>query len=579
MKTVFAKYRNLIPFVVITALFLGLWVYFFKGLIYDDAYIAFRFSNHWAAGQGLVWNTGENPVEGFSSFAWVLIGTFFQLLGILPHVIMPWVGVAAWFIAMAVLLPKMVDAVSANSADSAGSVQKVVKILIFFVLVANSAIGFQAFHGLETALFSLAILLVVYQAILSQTVRDYLKLAVFSLLLIMVRPDGAAIVVPVWVLAFLLSPGSRKNIFVGALVSAGLIGAYTAAKWAYFGYPVPNTFYIKEAADSLAGQNYVQDYLTLMAPLLVFLVYACGRLGLARALTDKTFVILIAPAVLFTIAYLGINPILGNVYRFLIPTLPLFVLAGLRAYSLAHRPNTCTWRKCRCVPLGENGAAEERPHKQPILPFATEAFLFFALALIAVNVLFNIKVYRQYAFLQNYFGAIDQTLVVRGLQLRTADTLSPAPLLATGDIGAIPYFSDLPTLDVIGLADETIAHGGLTHEYIQARKPDLLILQDLDVTKNSLILACGPQGYTNPLLNVDGKSMSLNMVFYSKVLDNPEAAHTGKGSTYQIVTTPGFTADYEFILFWNFGDNRYYVFVRRAYPQFDALVNILKAQP
>ncbi len=569
MKIIFARYRNLLPFILLTALFLGVWIYFFNGLIYDDAYIAFRFSSHWAAGQGPVWNIGENPVEGFSSFAWVLIGTVFQLLGILPHIIMPWVGVAAWFIAMAILLPKLVDAVSIRIADADTAAQKVVKLLVFLALVTNSALGFQAFHGLETALFSLAILLVVYQAIISQAVWDYVKLAVLSLLLIMVRPDGAAIVLPVWALALLLSPGSRKNVFVGGLVMVGLVSVYTAVKWVYFGYPFPNTFYIKEAADSLAGQNYVQDYLTLLAPLLVFLVYAAGRLGLARTLTDKTFMLLITPAVLFTAAYIGINPILGNVYRFLIPTLPLFVLAGLRAWSLAHRPN---------VPLGENRAAQEPLRKKLFLPYVTEIFLFFTLALIAVNVLFNIKVARQYDFLRNYFGAIDQTLVPHGLQLRAAEKLSPPPLLATGDIGAIPYFSNLPTLDIIGLADETIAHQGLTHAYIQARKPDLLILQDLDVTKNSLILACGPQGYTNPLLDVDGKSVSLNMVFYSKVLDNPEVAHTGKGSTYQIVTTPGFSADYAFILFWNFGDNRYYVFVRRAYPQFDALVNILKVE-
>lgn len=554
MKPILKKYNSLIPFIIITALFLVLWIYFFNGMLYDDAYIAFRFSSNWASGYGPVWNLGENPVEGFSSFAWVLLGAFFQLLGILPHVIMPWVGVISWALMLAVLLPKMMDAINPDGAGWSGPL----KLLTFVGLAANSAIGFQAFHGLETALFSLAILWFVHQALISQTTQDYVKLAALSLLLISVRPDGAAVVVPVWGIAFLLSPGSRKAVVIGGLVSVGLIGAYSVAKWLYFGYPVPNTFYIKEAADTLAGQNYVVDYFTLLSPMLIFLLYACGRLGLVRALTDKLFLLLIVPAALVCVAYLGINPILGNVYRFLIPTLPLFVLAGLRAYALAKDPPT-----------------EPAPRFSP----ATETLLFFVIAAILVNVLFNVKVYRQYFFLQSYFGAIDKTLVQSGLKLKAAEKLSPAPLLATGDIGAIPYFSNLPTLDIIGLADETIAHQGLTHAYIQARKPDLLILQDLDVTKNELILACGPQGYNNPLLDVDGKQVSLNMVFYSKILDAPTRAHNGKGSTYQLVTAPNFNQDYEFVTFWNFSDTRYYVFVRRAYSQFDALAKIVKEEP
>lgn len=553
MQAAFDKYRNLLPFIIITAIFLAAWIYFFNGMLYDDAYIAFRFSSNWAMGHGPVWNVGENPIEGFSSFAWVLIGTLFQLVGLLPHIIMPWVGVAAWFLANAVLLPKMMDSVNPEQ----GGLSKPVKWLTFLGLAANSAISFQAFHGLETALFSFAILLFVYQALVSQSVRDYIWMAVFSLFLVTVRPDGAAVIAPVWLIAFLLSPGSRKAVVIGGLVSVGLIGAYSVGKWLYFGYPVPNTFYIKEGTDTLAGQNYVQDYATLLSPVLLFLLYACGRLGLVRALTDKLFMILLVPGVLICAAYLGINPILGNVYRFLIPTLPLFVLAGLRACALA---------------------ADDLSQQTPRFSLKTETLLLFMVAALGVSVLFNVKVYRQYVFLQNYFGAIDKTLVRRGLQLQAANKLSPAPLLATGDVGAIPYFSNLPTFDIIGLADETIAHEGLTHEYIKARKPDLLILQDLDVTRNQLILACGPQGYNNPFLFVDGKEVQLNMTFYTKVLDTPEIAHNGKGSTYQLVTAPGFREGYEPVLFWAFDDTRYYVFVRKAYPQFEKLVEILKKE-
>jgi hypothetical protein len=76
---------------------------------------------------------------------------------------------------------------------------------------------------------------------------------------------------------------------------------------------------------------------------------------------------------------------------------------------------------------------------------------------------------------------------------------------------------------------------------------------------------------------VEDKHVQLDLTFYSKILSDPEQEHTGKGSTYQILTTPGFADDYQFISIWNFGESHYYVFVRRAYPQFEALAKLMKS--
>ena len=554
MKATFARYKS-IPFVLAAILFLILWEALFHGMMYDDAYIAFRYSNHWAAGAGPVWNVGENPVEGFSSFAWVLIGTILKLAGLAPHVTMRWVGMAAWFIGTAFLLPAL--AVTVGERDDRPDVRPsaVATVLVFLSLAGNAAIGFQALHGLETAGFSFAVLLFVLQALRSRTLRDHLLLALYALLLVAMRPDGAAILLPVYAVLFAFSRGDRRNVFLGGLAGLALIGLYTAAKWIYYGYPFPNTFYIKEAADELAGKSYVIEYLTLLSPILLFLVYSAGRIRLTRALTDRAFLTLIAPALFFTLAYIGIDPILGNIHRFVIPTLPLFVLAGFRLYTLS-----------------ETGDPAD-----PNYSFFTESLIVFSVALLLVNALFNVKVYRNYPFLQNYLGVSDVTRQQRGLQLQAANELDPPPLLATGDVGALPYFSDLPTLDIIGLSDETIAHEGLTHTYALSRKPDLLILQDFYYTGSDLILMCGPQGYQNPRLNINNKEVSLNLTRYTKVLDAPAIAHNGKGSTYQIVTMPGFADDYAYITFWDFGGDQYHIFVRRDYPQFEALVKILTA--
>lgn len=554
MEAVFNRYKS-IPFVVVALIFLLLWEMWFRGMMYDDAYIAFRYSNHWAGGFGPVWNIGENPVEGFSSFAWVLIGAFFKLLGLAPHVTMRWVGIAFWFFGTAFLVPALTVTVGEREGRPDYRPSAVTMMLVFLSLAGNAAIGFQAFHGLETAGFSFAVLLFTIQALRSRSLRDHLLLAVCALFLISMRPDGAAIILPVYAVLFALSPGNRKNVFIGGLAALALISLYSGLKWAYFGYPFPNTFYIKESTEELAGKSYVIEYLTFLSPILLFLVYSAGRIRLKRALTDRTFLTLVTPALFFTLAYIGIDPILGNIHRFVIPTLPLFVLAGFRLHVL-----TESW-------------GDPDPNRT----FLTESFIVFAAALVLVNALFNVKVYRNYPFLQNYLGVSDVTRQQRGRQLEAANELNPPPLLATGDVGALPYFSGLPTMDIIGLSDETIAHEGLTHKYILSRQPDLLILQDFYYTGSDLILMCGPQDYPNPLLDVKNKEVSLNLTRYTKVLDAPAIAHNGKGSTYQIVTMPGFAENYAYITFWDFGGDQYHIFVRRGYPQFDALVQILTA--
>src|SRR5216117_1663064 len=53
----------------------------------DDAFITFRYSANLAAGHGPVWNVGEDPVEGFTNFLWMLWHTPFAWLGLdLPTV-------------------------------------------------------------------------------------------------------------------------------------------------------------------------------------------------------------------------------------------------------------------------------------------------------------------------------------------------------------------------------------------------------------------------------------------------------------------------------------------------------------
>src|SRR5574340_1380319 len=48
----------------------------------DDAMVSMRYAQHLAQGHGLVWNIGEQPVEGFTNPAWMLFMAFLHLFPI-----------------------------------------------------------------------------------------------------------------------------------------------------------------------------------------------------------------------------------------------------------------------------------------------------------------------------------------------------------------------------------------------------------------------------------------------------------------------------------------------------------------
>jgi hypothetical protein len=81
---------------------------------------------------------------------------------------------------------------------------------------------------------------------------------------------------------------------------------------------------------------------------------------------------------------------------------------------------------------------------------------------------------------------INQEYFVVGEWLRT--TFEPGTVIATNAAGIVPYVSKLPTIDMLGLNDEHIAHRDITlgkvtlgHEkhdarYVLERRPDIILL-------------------------------------------------------------------------------------------------------
>ena len=63
---------------LVTAAFTG-WDY-----VFDDAFISYRYARNLAFGEGIRWNVGEAPTEGYTNFLLVLLLAPFQKLGADP---------------------------------------------------------------------------------------------------------------------------------------------------------------------------------------------------------------------------------------------------------------------------------------------------------------------------------------------------------------------------------------------------------------------------------------------------------------------------------------------------------------
>lgn len=56
-------------------------------------YIPLRYAKHWILGQGLLWNVGEEPVEGYSNFSFVVLAALAMKLNLDPVSTLKGIGV------------------------------------------------------------------------------------------------------------------------------------------------------------------------------------------------------------------------------------------------------------------------------------------------------------------------------------------------------------------------------------------------------------------------------------------------------------------------------------------------------
>jgi hypothetical protein len=414
------------------------------GNVSDDAVTSMQYAKNLVLGNGLVFNPGER-VDGYTNFLWVLFMAPFYALSRL---------VGFDFIAAIVVLTVGFEAAALGLLFAVTSSVLEAPLAVFaplFLCVIDNSFTTWAVLGLEVHFlaFWFLLALVLWRSPLAG--RAWLTgLALAGAVL--TRPDaalfGAAIVGSELVEAA-LAYHRRDHATARALARAALVmsaawllpyALHFAWHYAYYGEPLPNTYYTKLGGPIDAwkrGLDYVHEFLSVRAWVPAIGVFA------VVGVRDKTLRAVVAYLAVHTlyVVYVGGDFMPGH--RFLVPQLPLY-------YLLVGTTLDGAWRFVRHPRVCE--ALEQVGVTPPFVAGFALAGALCALALLGER--------------ERRLGPLDDVRASwgedHGRQRRLMTWLRAHKLenatFATGLIGHVGFFGDVHVIDTCGIIDKAVAH-------------------------------------------------------------------------------------------------------------------------
>jgi len=436
------------------SVFITLCAVFWPLFTVDDSYITFRYARNLAAGFGPTFNPGQAPVEGYTTFLWMLLMTIPHLLRMDAVVFAKLLGMAA---TVGCLLVVFVFA--RRLASFADPARRDISAAVSVAIVACSpATAVHAVSGMETALFTLLTTLFLYALTryARQPAPSGAKLtALIGLLLGLTRPEGNLLVVLGICVALLMAARQARASLAAATATLYLLPGVIYFLWRarYYGLLLPLPFYVKVAGQApVAGVMNVLVFATFVGLHIGFLVLL-GLLRLRREMVPAT----IAAAGL-CVFFLFPRHIMTYEWRFLFPVFPLVcVIASAGLASLLD------W-----LAAG--------PARAPLASRRTAAAVAWGICgVVSLGMLTDLP---ETLEVKRVYGAGMRTAhLALGRQLSRFRSNGKPMVIAIGDVGAVPYYSQWQTIDIFGLNDPGIA---VFHrrdaEYVLSRKPDLVVV-------------------------------------------------------------------------------------------------------
>lgn len=428
---------GLLVSVLLVAAVLCWWFGWRRSLPFEDATMLFRYVDNVAAGHGVVWNLGEAPVDGATDLGFMFLLAAMRTLG---------VGAQT----AALILNSLAFLAVAGGLFVFARLRQIPPVpaaLVSGLFVLSPAVtlihaGFGAvFFGASIALVAIAM----FRLTDEPTARNATFLACAGVAAGLIRPEGFLVagIFVVTSLAIVGRPLLRMAILAGGiLVMAGL--GFVLARWAYFGFPLPNPYYKKGGGtlhfDGL--ENSIRFAATVGAIPILLLVL----IGVLTGTNRRWIGYVLCTGVLLGIWVLVSSEMNFN-YRF---QFPIVVVVLLMVIDLGSRELPNLVRRVDSLPSSVGRSV-------PVLV---------ALVLVAHYVASQHRLVRAP-------DALPQQTIARILAASDRHDL----VVATTEAGYVCWQSGWRCIDLWGLNDGRIAHEGYPDEKALAGlNPDVIVV-------------------------------------------------------------------------------------------------------
>ena len=432
----------------------------------DDAYITYRYAEHLVAGDGLVFNVGEEPVEGYTNFLWTVLIAVGMGLGMNPEWLGPALGLVFSVIA-AILCGRLAKRLGASPIYAAAAMA---------LLALQPTQRVHAMGGLETSMFTALLLAGILPRVLAQrTARGDRASGIWLAAAALTRPEGVMVFGLLELADAFVARRARVGLatWAQALLTRALpfgliVGAHVIWRRMTYGDWVPNTFHAKVASDAtiqMEGLRYVGDAVLGFGVLLVVAPYLLLSLPLARG--ARALCLWITTIFCLYVVYVGGDYM--PTFRFLLPIFPLWSALACASVSLVGR--------------GDGGAQLARR--------AGWAFCMVSLASVAYA----------HSRADYWPGQADRHADLLAVGELLNEVLAPDDWIAATAAGRVPYFARRRCIDMMGLSDRHIAQveaspeamGALEGhlkgdgEYVLDRRPEVILFLRLMATPEPLV--------------------------------------------------------------------------------------------
>jgi peptidoglycan/LPS O-acetylase OafA/YrhL len=211
-------------------------------VLFEDAMISMRYAEHLAHGQGLTWNVGEPPIEGFTNLLWVLWMSVAHLTGMSESKISLFIMLSGVAIMMG--LGIVVTKIARRVSDAAWvPVAALAATLFCYPLV------FWTLRGMEVgalALFVYTLLWLVLENEDAWSTPRAIAMGALTAGAILIRSDSVIAVGLICAYGFFFS-GKKRWLFAGIIggFACTAVGAQMLSRERYFHEALPNTYYLK----------------------------------------------------------------------------------------------------------------------------------------------------------------------------------------------------------------------------------------------------------------------------------------------------------------------------------------------